>query len=527
MLARDDPLLGVALGRYTLVRRLARGGQSSIYEATSGGARVAIKVLHASGKRGHESAERLRREAIAIQRLDHPNVIRLLDYGELPDGNPWLAMEFLEGENLAELLERVGTLSEAEVIRILAPICEALAEAHAKNVIHRDLKPENIMLVTSNGVRTPKLLDFGIAALLGADPLTSSVTVSGTPMYMAPEQWEGLSRADARSDIYSLGVIVYRALSGKYAYSADTPLGWMKQIHSETPLDLEVAMAGRPVSPVLRAAVMKALARDPRERPQTPMELLRALQPAPVLGPSAERQGSRTWRLVLLTALVVGCLASAAIYFARRPEVVAAASRTGPPLVLLMDTPVSHGVYDADSVPRGGTNADTLNDLLRDLPISIEKETLPSTWNREKHVVELTPDLIVIHRSAFFHGLNLEFGFGYEPFPDELTRVRWGLLYRTADDKLLGFLGFIATTNQRTKFLIYSRGTGGTGTSGWQDAAFRTKWVAEAEQRFPALKGRITTLAIEGGVERGTFKSQNVARQVREALTSILGLAAP
>jgi hypothetical protein len=268
---------------------------------------------------------------------------------------------------------------------------------------------------------------------------------------------------------------------------------------------------------------MKALAKSPSERPQTPMEFLRALRPAPVSLTSEPR--SRRYFGALALATGAGLLGAGLTLFASRRGRGMPAPHSGPPTVVLMDTPVAHGVYDADVLARGGTNADTLNDLLRDLPIAIEKETVPSTWNRELHVLELKPDLIVIHRSAFFHGLNVEFGFGYEPFPDETTRARWRLLYRTAEDKLIAFMGLVATVDSRTRFLVYSRGTGASVTSGdWQDAAYRREWVTSIERRFPRLAKRVTTLAIEGGVASGSFKRAEVVRQTREAVRAILGL---
>jgi tRNA A-37 threonylcarbamoyl transferase component Bud32 len=514
--AEDDPYLDRSFGNYRVVRRIARGGQSAIYEAELADERVAVKVRYAARERTPEASERLRREAIAISRLDHPNVVRLLESGETADGNPWLAMELLEGESLAELLTRVGTLSEAEILAIMKPVCEALTEAHRKGIVHRDLKPQNIMLLKQGSEWVPKLLDFGIAALMNADSLTSSVTVSGTPMYMAPEQWAGLKYADERSDVYSLGAIVYRALSGKHAFNADTALAWMSKVRSETPIDLADAMGRRAITPAFREAVMKALARDPEQRPQTPMEFLRALQPAP--GAAAPRP-DRRFTIAAMAALVA--VAAGLGYYAGRPARRVAVAWSGPSLVFLMDTPSPKGVYDADALARGATNADTLSDLFRDLPITTEKETVPSTWNREADVLRRRPAVIVIHRSAFFHSLNSEFGFGYEPFPDEASKKKWELLYRTAEDKLIAFMGLVATTNPETRFLVYSRGTGSTG-KGWPDADYRAEWVAAVVRRFPPLKDRVTTIAIEGGVGKGSFKNPVVVQQMRDGLTAIL-----
>jgi hypothetical protein len=516
--ASGDPFIGKVLGdKYALVDRISRGGHCTVYEGRGPDGSVAIKILPAVAERSAEAAERLRREAKVLQRLVHPNVVRFVDFGETGDGQPWLAMELLQGETLEAMLIRVGTLSEGEVLTILTPICQALQAAHDKGIVHRDIKPRNILLAEDRNSRVPKLLDFGIAALEDADTLTKTETVSGTPQYMAPEQWEGLKYADARSDVYALGVIVYRALSGKYPYNADTALAWMKKSHLDPPVDVTLALGSRTVSPAVAAAVMKALSKNPAERPQSPMELLRALRPAPV-GVRATRS-PRAWMIATAVAAFLGT--AGGFYAARVGK--APAAHVGAPVVLLMDTPVAKGVYDPDVVARGGTNADTISDLLGDMPVNVQKETVPSTWNRESFVLDLQPDLLVIHRSAFFHSLNVELGLGYEPFEDDKARDRWAVLYRTAEDKLIAFLGLVATVSPRTRFLIYSRGTG-SGPGGWQTPGFRQHWVAQIDQRFPALRGRVSTMAIEGGVEKGSFRNAHVAEEIRAHLRSILGL---
>jgi len=518
----DDPLLGRAFGSYVLVRAIAQGGQCSVYEARSATERVALKILHVSRPRTAESDERLRREAVAIQRIEHPNVVRLLDYGETSDGSPWLAMEYLDGESLATLLGRVKHLPEVELVALFAPICAALEAAHQRGVVHRDLKPQNIMLVEQGGVRVPKLLDFGIARLLDEGALTTSLVVRGTPMYMASEQWEGLRHADERSDIYSLGAIAYQAASGRLPFAADTPLGWMKQVQSEPALDLAIAMDRRAVSPAFASTVMKALAKDPDERPQTPAEFLRGLRP-PTRSASARAAAPRRRRPAALGLALAALLAVAGAYhFTTRGAGATPSVRAESRVVLVMDTPAARGVYDADAAARGGTNADALNDVLGDLPVTIQKETIPSDWDREAHVLELSPELIVIHRSAFFHGLNGEFGFGYPPFADEKASRNWALLYRMADDKLISFLGLIASVREGTKFLVYSRGT----DPRWRDPKYRAQWESNVEQRFPAIRGRVSTIAIEGGMN-ASFKASAVAQQFRESVRSILGLAKP
>jgi eukaryotic-like serine/threonine-protein kinase len=295
-----DPLLGQVLGeRYQLRRRLGQGGGGLVYEAEHIplGHRVALKVLQPQASESPEATERFRREALALSRLRHPYALKLYDYGETQEGIPWIAMEWLEGETLAERLRRQGALPPGEVIALLGQLCEVLAEAHEKGIIHRDLKPQNIMLVPllSGGGSLAKLLDFGLSAVLFEISMTSPELVSGTPRYMAPEQWEGLASSDARSDIYSLGVIAYQCLSGRTPFEADSPLAWLKKHQQEEPRDLAEAMAGRPLPEGLRAVVMRALAKAPAARQQSVAELRRELtagsqEPA---APGRAAQGTR------------------------------------------------------------------------------------------------------------------------------------------------------------------------------------------------------------------------------------------
>ena len=188
--------------------------------------------------------------------------------------------------------------------------------------------------------------------------------------------------------------------------------------------------------------------------------------------------------------------------------------RTGPAVVLLMDTPAPRGVYDADTAARGGSNADDLNDLLRDLPVELYKETLTSSWDREAHVLRQEPDLILIHRSAFFHSMAREFGYAYPPFPSEQAEADSGRLYRIANDKLVALLGIVGTRSPHTRFVVYSR------SSGWPAA-----WTAEVESRFPSLKGRVFTMVVPGGEADGNFRKPEAGHAMRRQVAAVLGLA--
>ncbi len=188
-----------------------------------------------------------------------------------------------------------------------------------------------------------------------------------------------------------------------------------------------------------------------------------------------------------------------------------------------MDTPAPVGVYDPETRSASGTNADDLSDALRDFPIVLHKETVNSTWDREDQVLKQRPALIVIHRSAFFHSMNQEFGFGYSFDPIGYNEQSWTRLYDVADNKLVAFFGYVGLGSPNTRFLVYSRG-GGETTTGWAAEPYRYDWVTEIERRFPSLTGRVFTMHVPGGEENATFRDEATARTVRRNVQSILGL---
>jgi len=189
------------------------------------------------------------------------------------------------------------------------------------------------------------------------------------------------------------------------------------------------------------------------------------------------------------------------------------------PVIMVMDTFAAHGVYDDETRRKSGTNADVLSDILQELPVVIQKEAIGSTWDRESQVLKQHPSLILIHRSAFFHSMNEDLALGYpaqgEPYSDAFQR-----LYQIADNKLVALLGLVATDDPETRFIVYSRGTGG----GWPDQTYRDDWVRQAEGRFPALKGRIITVAVPGGLADGSFRNPDTVATFRELVSSTLGL---
>lgn len=188
------------------------------------------------------------------------------------------------------------------------------------------------------------------------------------------------------------------------------------------------------------------------------------------------------------------------------------------PVVILMDTFAPQGVYDQQTRDRSGTNADALSDILRGLPIETHKEAIGSTWDREQQILMQQPDLILIHRSGFFHSMNLELGFDNTAEASTYEAQQAARLYQIADDKLMAFFGIIGQGNPNTKFLVYSRGSSG----GWLDEEFRFNWVAQLEQRFPVLSGRVIAIAIPRGVDGGSFLNPDTAGLIRKHVTSIL-----
>ncbi len=191
----------------------------------------------------------------------------------------------------------------------------------------------------------------------------------------------------------------------------------------------------------------------------------------------------------------------------------------GPPVVILMDTHAPHGVYDPETRSGSGTNADDLSDALQDLPLALHKEAVNSTWDREEQLLRQRPALILIHRSGFFHSMNQEFGFGdpRDPTDNNQSSRR---LYEVAENKLVAFFGYVGLRSSNTKFLVYSRGR----VPGWAEEPYRYDWVAEIEQRFPSLAGRVFTINVPGGDENASFRDDATVLIVRRNVQSILGL---
>jgi serine/threonine protein kinase/predicted negative regulator of RcsB-dependent stress response len=319
LLEEGSRMVGALLaGRYQIKRLCGEGGMGRVYEAehVEIGKRVAVKVLHPAYSRTPDLVERFRREARAASRIEHPNVVNVTDFGTTDDGALFFVMEYIEGIELGLLVHREGPLPPVRALRIAEQMCEALQAAHDVGVIHRDLKPENILLLGLGANRTPpkgqvtpgaelrqpsdfvKVLDFGIAksSALEENPkngkrLTRPGVAMGTPEYMAPEQAAGHS-AEARSDIYAVGSIMYEMLSGLPPYDGDNVMEVLHKKANESPASL--AKLRPELSPAVVALVERAMARSPSERPKSMADLAYAIHtvetalvmtPPPVLVP--------------------------------------------------------------------------------------------------------------------------------------------------------------------------------------------------------------------------------------------------
>ncbi len=271
---------GTEFGPYSIVRQVGRGAFGVVYEATRNPVkrRVALKVLHEHVLKSPEAVTRFQREATAAAQIEHPHVIDVFD-GGVHDGVAFLAMEFLEGESLSQRLKREKKIPLAELVDLMLPVVSALHAVHTTGVVHRDIKPGNIFLTRHvTGMLHPKLLDFGIAKVSGEDlELTQTHSWLGTPYYMSPEQIRQAKEIDARTDQWSLGVILYEASTGHKPYSNEVLLDLLKSITSDTPEAPSARELKLPKD--FDAVVMRLLEHDADRRYASMLEVGEALWP--------------------------------------------------------------------------------------------------------------------------------------------------------------------------------------------------------------------------------------------------------
>jgi len=266
-------------GKYRIVRVLGVGGMGAVYEGenTRIHRRVAIKVLHAEVAKKADIVQRFEREAQAAGRIGSEHIVEVLDLGNLPSGERYMVMEFLDGVSLTDRIKQQGHVPAEVLAPLLTQLLAGLGAAHEAGIVHRDLKPDNVFLVRRASGDFVKLLDFGVSkfSALGDDfSMTKTGAVMGTPYYMSPEQARG-QPIDPRSDLYSVGVVAYQALTGRVPFQAETFNELLFKIALETPPALETVVPG--MAPGFAAIVRRAMEREPAARFQSAAEFLQAV----------------------------------------------------------------------------------------------------------------------------------------------------------------------------------------------------------------------------------------------------------
>jgi serine/threonine-protein kinase len=292
----EDPVIGKVLGdKYRVLCPVGKGSMGVVYKAIqeSTGREMAVKLLHHFLGTNSDSVKRFHREARAVSRLSHPNIIRLYDFGVMDEGQPYIVTELLKGVTLSDVLRRRKYLTLKQALPLMDQVCAAIGEAHRSRVIHRDLKPENIVLedvdldgdldaddlIKKNAIR---VLDFGVAKMwsdsgASSASLTLEGKVCGSPAYMSPEQCRGVD-VDYRTDIYSMGVVFFETLTGKRPFSADDLMALMlMHVNNKAP-SLGSVQPDVQFSAELNDVIMKAMAKNPNERQQSAEELWEDVQ---------------------------------------------------------------------------------------------------------------------------------------------------------------------------------------------------------------------------------------------------------
>jgi serine/threonine-protein kinase len=284
----EDPLIGATLqDRYKIESVIGRGAMGAVYKATQEiiGREVAVKVLHGHLIEDNDALKRFHQQAKAASRLNHPHIITLYDYGVIAGGQPYIVMDLLKGVSLAQVLEQREYLPLDEAMPLVKQISEALADAHKHGVIHRDVKPDNIVLEEHNDQKHwVKVVDFGIAKIVqGGDETLVRITrtgmVCGSPAYMSPEQFKG-QEVDARSDVYSLAVLLFEMLTGRLPFQARDLVTLMSLQVSEVPPKIGKVRPDLSLPAELEKAIEHALNKNPDDRPASMEDFWQELESA-------------------------------------------------------------------------------------------------------------------------------------------------------------------------------------------------------------------------------------------------------
>ena len=287
VVAVKDPLIGQLLAsRFQLQEMIGQGAMAVVYKAkqTAVDRFVAVKIMRPELATDPVQVKRFQREARSLSKLDHPNLLKIFDIGQTPAGRPYFIMEYLKGRSIEKMLEESGPVQPAFALKMFLQVCDAMDHAHRQGIIHRDLKPENIMLVRhEDNQHLTKVVDFGIVKYtddqMVSQRLTKTGEVWGSPVYMSPEQCKG-EKLDPRSDIYSLGLVMYEALTGEMAFNATKIAAIIvKQIY-EVQKPFKEIRPDLNIDPQLEAIVFKCLEKDPNNRYQSMVELKNVLKRA-------------------------------------------------------------------------------------------------------------------------------------------------------------------------------------------------------------------------------------------------------
>ena len=342
LLAEGRFLPGVLLAnRYRIVALLGRGGMGEVYRAhdLTLGQEVALKFLPEAAARNPAALARFYNEVRIARQVSHPNVCRVYDLGEV-DGQAYLSMEYVDGEDLGSLLRRIGRLPSDKAVEIARQLCAGLAAAHAKGVLHRDLKPANVML---NGRGQVVITDFGLAAL--ADEIPGEEIRNGTPAYMAPEQLAG-KEVTVQSDIYALGLVLYEVFTGKRAFEAST-LADLVRLHSETTPASPSSLV-KELDPAVESAILRCLDPEPSHRPPSALAVAARLPggdplaaalaagetPSPQMVAASGGTAALSWKIAVpsLAAALIGLVAF--VFLAATSSMIEKEQPSKPPEVL-------------------------------------------------------------------------------------------------------------------------------------------------------------------------------------------------
>jgi hypothetical protein len=537
------PAQGEVIADYEIVERIG-GNMGLVFKARHRllDKVVVLKLVPADWMADPARLARFQREMRVMGQLEHPNLVTAADARSVGEWH-LVAMELIDGVDLQQVVRTQGPLSVAAACEVARQAALGLQYAHQHGLIHRDIKPSNLMLTRAG---TIKVIDMGLA--LARDDSTAQLTqtgfVLGTMSYCAPEQFRDASHVDIRADIYSLGCTLYHLITGKAPYWQRKTVAEIMQAHLHEPFPgLKEVLPDAPAK--LEAVLVRMTAKDRDARFSTPNEVVEALEPfargadlAPLVPASAPQSPPRRATAGKLPSppewqRAAGQERGAKARWTRRAALIGFGGAItggavlfliakGDPVVVLMDTTAPGGIYDADNA--GGSNTTEARKALQDLglvpPLEVHAEPIDLKWRGQARVRDRHPDLVIIHRSSFYHPVNAALKIPRERNENSDDQKRWEAVYRLADDKLIDFMGYVGSQVSRTKFLVYSRGT----DPQWPDDQYREQWKKDIERAYRELEGRIWTMVIPGKFE-GSFRKPETRELLRSNVTHILRLS--